>query len=101
MDGSMTVILDPTGLERSGGLNLAPRPEDLRGKTVGILDNGRWVTWGMVAEHFTDKLKEHYGVADVIYLNQERVGLEQGIGRDESLADLASKVDVAIVGLGN
>ncbi len=101
MSGSKTVILDPTGVERSGGLRLAPRPEDLKGKTVGLLDNGRWVTWGMVAEHFTQKLKEHYGVADVIYLNQEKAGLEKGIDRDESLADLASKCDVAIVGLGN
>lgn len=101
MNGSTTKILDPTGMRQSMGLQLAPRPEDLKGLTVGLVDNGRWATWGMVSQHYEELLKERYGVGEVIYLNQEKEELQNGTGRQQMHEDLASKCDAVIVGLGN
>ena len=101
MSGARTEILDPTGTRRSAGFQLAPRPEEIRGLTVGLVDIGRWLTWGTVFQHYKEVLKERYGVGDVIYVNQEREGLEKGKERPEVIDDIASKCDVVILGLGN
>ena len=101
MCGSRTLILDPTGIERTVELqHLAPRPTDLKGLTVGLVDYGRWRTFGVVLQHYSGMLKEHYGVGEVIYLNSEKEAMELGISREESVQQLATKCNAVILGLG-
>ncbi len=42
MSGSKMFVLSPTGKRRDSGLQLANRPVDLQGKTVGLVYNGEW-----------------------------------------------------------
>lgn len=101
MSGPKVVVLDPTGMRKTSGLELAPRPDEIKGKTVGLLDNGRWLTWGTVFHRYEELLKERYGVGEVIYVNQEREGIKKGIDRQGVVEEMAAKCDVVILGLGN
>ncbi len=102
MSEANMLILDPTGSVEASGLQLAPRPVDLRGKTVGVVDNGMWLSFAVVVERYKELLKEHYGVSDVIYVNLEKEGVEKGKARrQECIDELALKVDVVFTGLGN
>jgi hypothetical protein len=63
-DGTITVY-DPTAQPRASAARMAPRPDDLRGKTVGILDNGK-ANAGLLMGSVAELLKRQAGVADVI-----------------------------------
>ncbi|MDO8671532.1 MAG: hypothetical protein Q7O66_08905 [Dehalococcoidia bacterium] len=98
---SKTLVLDPTGIEKIvEPLPLAPRPESLKGLTVGLVDYGRWRTFGVVLQHYRGVLKEQYGVGEVIHLNSEREANDQGISREVAVQRLATKCNVVMLGLG-
>lgn len=100
MSSEKTSILDPTGLSKSVELRLVPRPADLKGLTVGLLDYGRWVTFGTVFKNYARLLKERYAVGDVIYVNTEKEGMEKGTSRESTVEALASRCHVVLLGLG-
>ena len=103
MSGSTIMVRSPSGKASVRRAQLNPRPESLKGLTVGIEDNG-WVSFGKLAERFTTMLKERCEVADVrIYEKEADVKFGRGTrpGAPEFLKRIAEEVDVAIVGLGN
>jgi hypothetical protein len=66
MTESIHGILDPTG---DAGLNadttLAPRLGSVRGKTLGLLDNGK-PNGAVLLTEIGDHLREQYGLRDVV-----------------------------------
>ena len=57
-------VLDPTNEKRDVGGKPAPRPASLRGRTVGIISNGKEGTKEYFA-HVARLLREELGVAQV------------------------------------
>ncbi len=93
--------MDPTGIRNFTGHKLASRPEDIKGKTVGLFDIGRWLTFSTVLRHYKEVLVERYEAKDVILVDEKQEAREKGTSREQAVKDLAGKIDVAIIGLGN
>ena len=65
MSTSPIVLYDPTAEPRTVAIPLAPRLASLAGTRAGILDNGK-ANAGTLMLAVVDRLKERYGVADVV-----------------------------------
>ena len=91
-----TRIIDPSA--NGGGLKipLAPRPMDLRGKVVGIIDNTKEQA-DVIAGAIADGLREHYGVAAVII---RRKPYYSRPAPAELIDEMAKQVDVAAAAVG-
>ncbi|MGZ8156538.1 MAG: UGSC family (seleno)protein, partial [Burkholderiales bacterium] len=58
-------FIDPTRGGAKAKLQRAPRPMDLSGKVVGMIDNNK-EQGDVILETFGKALRERFGVADVI-----------------------------------
>ena len=63
-------FIDPTEAGGKAKIQLAPRPIDLAGKVVGLLDNTKEQA-DVILETVADVLRERYGVAKVIIRRKE------------------------------
>ena len=89
-------FIDPT---RGGGkakLQRAPRPIDLAGKVVGLLDNTK-EQGDVILETVADALRTRYGVTDVVIQRKEFFSKPAA---PEIIEDMAKKVQVAIAAVG-
>ena len=89
-------FIDPS---RGGGktkLARAPRPMDLAGKVVGMIDNTKEQA-DVILETIGEELKKRYGVAEVIIRRKEYFSKP---AKPELIDDLAKKVQVAIAAVG-
>jgi hypothetical protein len=93
------IILSPEGKARTSATRVAALPQfsDLRGKTVGLLDNSK-PNADKLAERLATLLKERYGVANVI--TRRKITAQQGAPK-EYLDELASQADFILSGLGD
>lgn len=89
-------IIDPSAGSSGAKTPLAPRPMDLRGKTVGIIDNTKEQA-DVIAEAMAQGLREHYGVAKVII---RRKPFYSKPAPAELIDELAKEADVAIAAVG-
>lgn len=92
-------ILDPTGqsTSRQQAAVLAPRKHDLRGVTVGLLENTKQNA-GLFLEEVGKLLVDRHGAAG--YVRQVKKGFATPV-TPEQLADLAGQVDVVVTGVGD
>ena len=89
-------FIDPT---RGGGklkLQRAPRPMDLAGKVVGLLDNTKEQA-DIILEAIGEGLRKRYGVADVVMRRKEFFSRP---ARPELLDEMSKKVQVAVAAVG-
>jgi hypothetical protein len=93
------IVLSPEGKAQASAAKVAaaPRFQDLRGKTIGLLDNSK-PNMDKLAERFAELLKEKYGVANVIV--RRKLTAQQGAPK-QYLDELASQADFVISGLGD
>ena len=89
-------FIDPTADGARAKITLAPRPTDLAGKVVGLLDNTKEQA-DVILETVADVLRERYGVAKVIIRRKEYFSRP---ATDELLNEMASEVQVAAAALG-
>ena len=92
------IVLSPEGKAQTSAPRVARLPQfsDLRGKTIGLLDNSK-PNADKLAEHLAALLKERYGVADVV--RRRKLTAQQGAPK-EYLNELAKKADFILSGLG-
>ena len=94
-------IMTPNTQYRAQGIRLAPRPDLLRGKTVGFLDG-----WGFREDDGTISmyplmreikllLAERYEVAKFVWLKKENVARKASAAQ---MMELVSRSDVVING---
>jgi len=89
-------FIDPTAGGNRPRIALAPRPMDLAGKVVGLIDNTKEQA-DVILETVADVLRREHGVADVIIRRKEHYSKPAA----SSLIDeLANKVQVAAAALG-
>jgi hypothetical protein len=76
--------------------NVIPRVDDLRGKTVVILNN-RWTSMNIISEQIAILLKEQYGAAEVF----EKLIPLASAAPQETFIEVEREAQLAIVGLAN
>lgn len=89
-------FVDPTAGSKREPIALAPRPADLSGKVVGLLDNTKEQA-DIILQTIGDALRERYDVKKVIIRRKEHYSKP---ATDEMIKEMAEEVDVAIAALG-
>jgi hypothetical protein len=89
-------FIDPTRGGAKTVLRKAPRPMDLTGKVVGLLDNTKEQA-DVILETIGQALREKYGVADVILQRKQYYSKPAAA---HLIDDMAKKVQVAIAAVG-
>jgi hypothetical protein len=96
-----SAILDPTGLssteDTAPGLALAPRPPELKGARVGLLENGKQNA-RLFLEEVADVLRERYGAGDVSLRLKE---VFTAPAPPELIDELCAESDVVVIGIGD
>ncbi|MBI2910435.1 MAG: hypothetical protein HYX92_22550 [Chloroflexi bacterium] len=87
-------ILDPRAEPKTVRKRLAPRPDDLKGKVVGLLTN-EWWSFGVAEKRFEEILRDRYGVTEFVR------GKKHGAAPPEMMEEFVSRCDVVINGMGN
>jgi len=75
---------------------LAPRLDTLRGKTIGVINNG-WNCMNVTTDELRQVLVAQYGAAEVI---EKKTIASLKLATPE-LEDLARRADAVICGMGN
>ncbi len=89
-------FIDPTAGGGKKKIILAPRPMDLAGKVVGLLDNTK-EQGSLILETLGAALRERYGVAHVVLRSKEHYSKP---ATDALIDDMAKEVQVAIAAVG-
>ena len=89
-------VLNPTSESMAVALAPAPRLQSLKGKTVGLISNGKEGTAGFFV-HVDRLLRERYQVAEVIL----RTKSNYSAPAEDEIIDDAKSWDLAITGLGD
>jgi hypothetical protein len=89
-------FIDPTAGGNRARIPLAPRPMDLAGKVVGLLDNTKEQA-DVILETVAGVLRERYGVAKVIIRRKEAFSRP---ATEALLNEMAKEVQVAAAALG-
>jgi hypothetical protein len=91
-------ILDPTGAaDRPSDTTLTPRLTSLRGRTVGLVDNGK-PNAALLLRELGQHLEEQHGVADRLLVTKGYFGTPAD---DEVVAQVSSGCDLAIAAVGD
>jgi hypothetical protein len=88
--------IDPTAGGGKAKLAMAPRPMDLAGKVVGLLDNTK-EQGELILRTIGDALRERHGVARVVVRRKEHYSKP---ATDALIAEMAQEVQVAIAAVG-
>ena len=94
-----SAIMDPTGqtTRAEGTLHLANRPESLRGRTVGLLDNGKQNA-GRFVEELGKVLTERFGIGSVVVRKKPVATVD---APPALLADLHDCAELVVIGVGD
>jgi hypothetical protein len=91
-------LLDPTGdSERETNTTLAPRPQSLKGRTAGLLDNTK-PNGAVILRAVGRELKERYGVNEVRMFQKGYFGtpVEESV-----VQQMLHNCDFAVAGIGD
>jgi hypothetical protein len=89
-------FIDPTAGGSRLKISMAPRPVDLAGKVVGLLDNTKEQA-DIILETVAEALRSRYGVAKVIVRRKEHYSKP---ATGAMIDELAKEVQVAAAALG-
>ena len=89
-------FIDPTAGGGKARVALAPRPMDLAGKVVGLLDNTK-EQGDVILQTIGDALRERHGVARVVIRRKEHYSKP---ATGELIDEMAKEVQVAIAAVG-
>jgi hypothetical protein len=89
-------FIDPTAGGSGLKIALAPRPKDLSGKVVGLLDNTKEQA-DVILETVAEVLRNRYGVARVVIRRKEHYSKPATAAM---IDDMAKEVQIAAAALG-
>jgi hypothetical protein len=95
MDDALPWI-DPTAGSGKAKVALAPRPMDLAGKVIGLLDNTKEQA-DIILQTVGDALRERHGVARVVIRRKEHYSKP---ATNALIDDLAKEVQLAVAAVG-
>ena len=88
--------IDPTAGGGKAKIALAPRPMDLAGRVVGLLDNTK-EQGELILQTLGDALRERHGVARVVIRSKEHYSKP---ATPALIDEMAKEVEVAIAAVG-
>jgi hypothetical protein len=91
------IVLDPTDEPVKTSFTLAPRPDKLKGKTLGVIDNGKKNS-DYLLKGILEKLRAREELAGHFYVRKPSVS--HGIPADQA-GILAGQCQVVIAGIGD
>jgi hypothetical protein len=91
---SLITVLSPVGERRTATAAIPPLPADLRGLTVGFLDNSKH-NFDRLVTGIGELLKERHGVERVVHLRKANAATGAA---PEILEALAKECDVVFAG---
>ena len=95
---SEITLIDPTGRSLdSDYLHISPRPIDLRGKRLGLLDNTK-ANAEVILRRIADILHAKYEFSEIYYTKKHSSNLPP---KPEVLSDLHHHADIVIAGVGD
>jgi hypothetical protein len=95
-----SAILDPTGLSErpaAEGLTLAPRPADLSGVRIGLLENGKQNA-RLFLEDVATVLRDRYGAGAAELRRKENFAQPAA---PELVDELSRQSEVVVIGVGD
>ncbi len=96
-----SAILDPTGLssreDASPAFTLAPRPANLNGAKIGLLENGKQNA-RLLLEDVATVLRDRYGAGEATLRRKENFARPAA---PELVDELSSESDVVVIGVGD
>ncbi len=90
-------ILDPTVEPRRQALTYVPRPDSLRGKRIGLVENTKFNS-DKLLQKIGDILKTEYGAAETKMWRKHNSSVP---AHDEILDEAKRGVDVVVAGIGD
>jgi hypothetical protein len=94
---AIITVLSPVGELRQATFAVPPLPSDLRGLTVGFVDNTKH-NFDLLVEGMAALLKERFGVEAVIHRKKANAATPAA---DEIIEELAKDCDVVFAGSGD
>lgn len=92
------ILVDPTGSDMDVTvLHISPRPNDLRGKRLGLLDNTK-ANAETILRKIAGILDEKYEFSEIYYAKKHSSNLPP---KPELLSDLHRYADIVIAGVGD
>jgi len=92
------ILVDPTGHSLyTAGLHISPRPSDLRGKRLGLLDNTK-ANSEVILRKIADILDAKYEFSEIYYTKKHSSNLPP---KPEVLSNLHLYADIVIAGVGD
>ena len=90
-------ILDPTVEPRRQPLTYVPRPDSLKGKRIGLVENTKFNSDKLLRK-IGDILRSEYGAAETRRWRKHNAGVP---AHQEILDEAARSVDVVVAGIGD
>ena len=90
-------VLTPVGERRQASLSVPPLPADLRGLTVGFVDNTKH-NFDLLVQEMGALLKERFGVKAVVHRKKANASTAAA---DEIIEGLAKDCDLVFAGSGD
>jgi hypothetical protein len=90
-------VLDPTNEPIKTAFEMAPRPESMKGFTLGLIDNGKKNSDYLVKK-IGDRLRELHGLEGVVHV--KKPSPSHAVPEDAA-RELAEKTDLVLAGIGD
>jgi hypothetical protein len=90
-------ILDPTTRPKEQKIEYAPRPRDLNGLRIGLIDNTKYNSDRFLLK-IAERLKTRFGM-EMVMLNRKQSAAAQVT--EEAAQQLRNKTDFVIAGIGD
>ena len=90
-------LIDPTAAPVTREVRLAPRPADLRGLRLGLVENTKFNSDTLLLK-LADRLRDRHGVT-MTHMARKRSPSHEV--EEAAIADLKARSDVVIAGIGD
>jgi hypothetical protein len=90
-------VFDPTTPPVKESISYAPRPKDLNGLRVGLIENTKHNSDVLLLK-IVERLKERFGI-EMVLLNRKKSASDHVT--DDVIEDLKKKADFVIAGIGD
>ena len=94
---AMITVLTPEGERRQATLAVPPLPADLRGLTVGFVDNTKH-NFDLLVREMGEILKERFGVKAIVHRKKANASTPAS---DELIEGIAKDCDLVFAGSGD
>ena len=90
-------VFDPTTEPKAQAIRYVPRPDSLKGKRIGLVENTKFNSDKLLLK-LAGILKEEYGAAEAVLWRKKNASVP---AHDEIIEEAKRGVDVVVAGIGD